>query len=132
MITKMINAAIITACIPLTIFEFSLSSTKSNISFPIIPPNTEPAETSNTTFCFMGVLAFICLIDELMLMANTAQVDMKPTVSTLCIPMKSRSGFMMTPPPIPTIAPIVQAINIIALYKMVIIIISSVIYLQTQ
>ena len=62
----------------------------------------------------------MCLTVELMLILNTAQVEMKLTTATLSLPIKSRSGLMITPPPRPTNAPINVAKMIIIPYNTVV------------
>ncbi len=76
--------------------------------FPKIPPPAPPPASQNVTF-LASPMSLPDLRNETVAMARTAHPDRKLIVAWSSLPMLSRTGLMMMPPPIPLIAPIVEA-----------------------
>ena len=99
------------ACTPPTIFGLEAASlTAVNSCLPKTPPIAAPS-ASGVPVLKSTVLSCASnpLPTEYKLIESTVQPDKKLIVDTLAIWNKSRVGLMITPPPIPQIAPAVDA-----------------------
>lgn len=102
------------ACtIPSTRSFPKLPRISSNNSFPTIPPPAAPNAKGTVVFNRSITLFFLHRIMEQQDIASTVQPDRKLTELTGSSPAASTTGLMITPPPAPTIAPIIEAPKLI-------------------
>ena len=79
------------------------------ISFPKMPPKTEPMPRAGVIRRFIpDKPVFRVFPTDTKAMAKTVQPDKKLTADTLIILMESKKGFIITPPPMPQMEPMVE------------------------
>lgn len=108
------------ACtIPSTRSFPKLPRISSNNSFPIIPPPAAPKAKGTVVFNRSVTSFFLDRIMEQQDIASTVQPDRKLAELTGSRPAASTTGLMITPPPAPTIAPMIEAPKLIKNNKIV-------------
>lgn len=106
------------AAISPTILSFLRVEIKiSKMPFPIIPPITAPMARKILTLRFLRSIFLSQRIIEKVARVKEAQQDKKVITGTDKVVKASKDGFIIIPPPMPLIAPIVQAIMVITEYK---------------
>lgn len=82
--------------------------------FPTTPPTAAPMARGVLIFIFSAPLPFpLPRINDTTDMDNTVHPDKKLMALTEIRPKASNTGLMITPPPIPLIAPMVEAMKLI-------------------
>ena len=83
---------------------------REKIHFPKIPPTAAPRAKGKAVLeLILFVLLILLLITEYVVMDKTVHPERKLMVLTSIIWKASRTGLIITPPPIPQIAPITDA-----------------------
>ena len=86
------------------------AAARENIHFPASPPKAAPAARGTPIFRSMcDSLLILLFTTEYAVIERTVQPDKKLITETSIIWKASNTGLMMTPPPIPQIAPMTDA-----------------------
>lgn len=94
---------------PITLSPGKLPLIKSNKYFPRMPPAEAPIANNVVFLISIFTSVFLLLISDTADIARTVHPDIKLMVDTSSPEAASITGLMMTPPPIPLMAPAVVA-----------------------